>query len=331
MSITITGGFTMAGGGFTLVGPPSEATAGWYGGGFSGPPYARTSTVARIIFATDTATPTTRGPLSATRYNLAGTGTLSYGWYGGGNTPTVLSSVDRITFASDTSTAAVRGPLSAGRYNFTATSDSTTYGWFIAGFDGGSILSVIDRITFATDTATASVRGPVSASVYNSASTTDSSTYGWFNYGRNSSSPARLSTVARITYATDTNSPTVRGPLSAIKLKIAATGTSAYGWYAGGTEPTGGSSISTVDRIDYSNDTATASVRGSLTAPQLNFAASTDGTTYGWFAGGGPSLFSSVSRITYANDTATASLRGPLTSSIYGISAAGDSTYGWFG
>ena len=61
-------------------------------------------------------------------------------------------------------------------------------------------------------------------------------------------------------------------------------------------------------------------------------AASTDGTTYGWFGGGGPGGNNSlVQRITFANDTATASLRGPLSSSRYGISAAGDSTYGWFG
>jgi len=321
MPVTITAGITFSGGGLTMSLPPSVATAGWFGGGFSGPPYARTSTVARITFATDTATPTTRGPLSATRYKPAATGTLSYGWYGGGNTPAALSSVDRITFASDTSTAAVRGPLSSAKYSLTATTDNTTYGWFIAGFLGGpysgGLLSTIDRITYATDTDTASVRGPVSASVYAGAATTNT-TYGWFSYGRDAS--IAVSTVARITYATDTNSPTVRGPLSAATYQIAATGTTSYGWYAGG-RGFASPEVTTINRIDYSNDTAIASVRGPLTIVMTRQAASTDGTTYGWF-GGGSNSYSAVMMITYATDTATVTTRAPFSPGATGMAAS---------
>jgi len=80
-----------------------------------------------------------------------------------------------------------------------------------------------------------------------------------------------------------------------------------YGWFGGGR---GGSNLSTVDRIDYSNDTATASLRGPLSAARYLLAA-TGTSTYGWF-GGGSGPFSTVDRIDYSNDTATASLRGPL-------------------
>ena len=48
--------------------PPSEATAGWFGGGYS--PFS--SEVDRITYATDTATTSVRGPLSSARYGLAG-------------------------------------------------------------------------------------------------------------------------------------------------------------------------------------------------------------------------------------------------------------------
>ena len=96
-----------------------------------------------------------------------------------------------------------------------------------------------------------------------------------------------------------------------------------YGWFGGG--------ASTVDRIDYANDTATASVRGPLSAARYYLAA-TGTSAYGWFGGGlSPSIVSRVDRIDYANDTATASVRGPLSAARWGPAATGTSAYGWFG
>jgi len=54
----------------------------------------------------------------------------------------------------------------------------------------------------------------------------------------------------------------VRGPLSAARRELAATGTSNYGYFGGGGFP----AVSIVDRIDYSNDTVTAVQRGPLSA-----------------------------------------------------------------
>ena len=57
------------------------------------------------------------------------------------------------------------------------------------------------------------------------------------------------------------------------------------GYFAGGrTTPT---ALFTVERIDYSNDTATASVRGQLNTAQL-FAAATGNSSFGYHGGGGP-------------------------------------------
>lgn len=64
MSITITGGISFSGG-VGIVSPPAGATASWFGGG-GGP----ISSVGRITYATDTATASARGPLSAGRYAL---------------------------------------------------------------------------------------------------------------------------------------------------------------------------------------------------------------------------------------------------------------------
>ena len=73
---TITAGVSFSGG-FTFTEAPVENTAAWFGGGYwGGNPTGRLSSVQRIIFATDTATASTRGPLTLARYGLAAAGGL---------------------------------------------------------------------------------------------------------------------------------------------------------------------------------------------------------------------------------------------------------------
>jgi hypothetical protein len=157
------------------------------------------------------------------------------------------------------------------------------------------------------------------------AASTDYSTYGWFGGGYVPSLGVDLSTVERLTYATDTSGTSARGPLAVSKTYMATSSTITSGWFAGGRFPT----VATVSRITYATDTATASTRGPLTAATYRLAATGNGN-YGWFAGG-PGLGSGVNRIDYANDTATASLRGPLSSGREGFGGAGDgSNYGWY-
>ena len=55
MSLTITGGITLNGGGWTISPPPpSQPTASWFSG----------ATFDRITYATDTAASSIRGPLT---------------------------------------------------------------------------------------------------------------------------------------------------------------------------------------------------------------------------------------------------------------------------
>ena len=86
-------------------------------------------------------------------------------------------------------------------------------------------------------------------------------------------------------------------------------------WYGGGMN---GSFIamSTVCRITYTTDTATATTRGPLDSVRMN-GTSVGTLSYGWTGGGnggspGFPIYNSVNRITYATDTATASTRGSL-------------------
>ena len=164
MAIEIGPGWTIGGGITVSTPPPSEATAGWYAGGNQFPTIY--STIDRIIFATDTATASVRGPLSSGRYGFSGSGTVNNGWFFGGQTTTVVSTVDRITYATDTATASVRGPLNVGYSLLTASTDNSTYGWFGGGYTPAGSRSTVQRITYATDTATASVRGTLTQNNY---------------------------------------------------------------------------------------------------------------------------------------------------------------------
>ena len=315
MSVTFSGAFTFTGGGFTAtLAPPSTPTAGWFAGGQQSGPGSAINWVARMTFATDTATPTSRGPLNASVYGLASTGTLTDGWFGGGYSSSlgqVLSIVQRITYSTDTATASVRGPLAVIKYRMGATSDGTTYGWFGGGGGAYASGSTVNRIVYATDTATASVRGPLNASVYYNTAT-GSTSYGWFAGGKN---PV-ISSIDRIDYSSDTGTASVRGPLTVDNFWFAGavTDSTTYGWFAGG-GPGGAGATSIVTRITYANDTVTTTNRGSLASTRYaNSGTSTDGT-YGWFAAGGNPGFtylSTTTRITYANDTASSTDRGSL-------------------
>jgi hypothetical protein len=230
------------------------------------------STVDRITYATDTDTASVRGPLSLTCFNDSATSDgTTYGWFAIGFSNATVSTVTRITYATDTNTSTNRGPLSQARYGLTSTGTSS-YGWFMGGFAPG-VVSTVDRITYATDTATASARGPLSiASDYSGGAVTDSTTYGWLAIGFVGAPVYRVSTVNRITYATDTDIASVRGPLTATTYYTAAACDNTYGWFGGGYINLTVSS--TVTRITFANDTATSTNRGSLSLARVQPAGS---------------------------------------------------------
>ena len=309
MSITITGGISFSGGVGIVAPPPSEANAAWFTS-------IGTSNMQRITFATDTATASVRGKLSETRWQLGSVSTLDYGWWGAGFTNgspnDSTSRVDRMTFVNDTAVNSVRGPLTTTLCNHAASSNGTTYGWFGGGNPGINQprISTVTRIEYSNDTVVSTNRGPLSQPKRNLVASSNT-TSGWWGGGYNYTDQTYIySTVDRITYATDTATASVRGPLSIARYWLGGTGNANYGWFAGGATP-GFVIISTVDRITYATDTATASVRGPMSIARYYLSGSGN-TSYGWFGGGYPGPLSTVDRITYATDTATADVRGPL-------------------
>ena len=318
---------------------------GYFGGGNA--PGAR-STVDRVDYSNDTATASPRGPLSVARYAptasssranaipLKGPGilevavrlsdgtleTYNTGYFGGGQTPSIVSSVDRIDYSNDTAIASSKGSLSFTSRDLTATGNQN-FGYFGGGYTPNPF-STVSRIDYSNDTATASTKGPLSSQKLRTGATGNSS-FGYFGGGQNpAASPSNLSTVDRIDYSNDGAAASPKGPLSLARTALTATGNQDFGYFGGGELFT-----SIVDRIDYSNDTATASPKGPLSVASLRFGA-TGNSSFGYFAGGFNPTISAVSRIDYSNDTVAASPKGPLSAAKGYAAATGDSSFGYF-
>jgi hypothetical protein len=281
---------------------PQGTDFGYFGGGFPGP----VSKVERIDYSNDTATASTKGPLSAARRYFGATGNASFGYFiGGAASPssTRYSTVDRVDYSNDTPTAVAKGPLSLARFSLAATGNAD-FG-YVGGGKTPSSVSSVERIDYSNDTAATAPKGPLSAGRYN-VTATGNQNFGYFGGG---SHPV-VSTVDRIDYSNDTATASPKGPLSLAIRFLAATGNSSFGYFGGGFSSSTSATISTVDRIDYSNDTGTASTKGPL-GTAIERMGATGNTSFGYFGGGQPSR-STVDRIDYANDTATALAKGPL-------------------
>ena len=166
--------------------------------------------------------------------------------------------------------------------NFLAATGNIDFGYFGGGVFGGG--SIVDRVDYSNDTGTAPARGPLSRD------------HGYLAAASSRENALPLKGPGNL------EAPVAFGAL------IISQGTD-FGYYAKiGTGP-----VSTIDRIDYSNDTATAAEKGLLTVARYG-AGATGNASFGYFGGGytGDDSVSTVDRVDYSNDTATASPRGPL-------------------
>jgi hypothetical protein len=285
------------------------------------------SSIQRIDFSNDSANSVSRGNLVSPRYGGSSIGNIYYGWASNGFVPFPIQSslVDRIEYASDTNNAVVRA--TSVQKIYTVGVSNQNYGWIAVGQTGGNMaLSTVHRLDFSNDITALSTRG-TSNIARGVAFGVGNSVYGWIVAGRSQSPAENYSSIDRIDYANDSITAASRGNISSgSPFGGTASGNSIYGWVIGGYN-SGGTKISNIDRIDYSNDLAATSARGQLSLATSEQAAS-GSNTQGWAAGGGPSGFfesTYVNRIDYSNDTAIAQVRGNLTLAIY--SASGSSNY----
>ena len=277
---------------------------GYFAGG--GGNFPRVSTVSRLDYANDGVATSPKGPLIGVLDNTvagAGTGNVNFGYFQTNNGYQTTTQVSRVDYGNDTATALSKGPLTANCYMRSATGNSS-YGYFSGGYQWPVFnINTIDRIDYANDTATASPKGSLNPGVRRTVG------FSAREHGLpNSPSPKS------VTPATQLEPPSqVGGP--------------AYGYVAGGDY------TQQVSRIDYANDTATASPRGSLTSGRSR-AGGTGNTSYGYVTGGVETPVdptSKVDRIDYSNDSSTASPKGKLSAARKYLGSVGNANYGYTG
>ena len=211
----------------------------------------------RLDFANDTASQPAVGNFSvAVQYRSGAAGNKDYGyWFGGHNN---YSIIERVDYSNDSATTTTKGPMTANRYATAAVGNQSF------GYVGGSGLvgtTVIDRLDYSNDTATALARGNTGTNGgYKGA--VGNASFGYFAGGY---SPV-VSTITRLDYSNDTNNATPKGPLTTAKLQFSGTGNQSFGYFGGGFHPSAPSTYSTTERVDYSNDTATAVAKAPLLA-----------------------------------------------------------------
>ena len=201
-------------------------------------------------------------------------------------------------------------------------SGNTTDAWFGGGATPGAI-STVDRIIFSADTATAVAKGPLSLA-RGASPASGNSTDAWFGGG--AAGPAKVSTVDRIIFASDTATAVAKGPLSLARAYSGASSNSTDAWFGGGTTyPSVPGAKSTVDRIIFASDTATAVAKGPLSSARYGLAASGNAATNAWFGGGYDSSLAGASyivdKVIFASDTATAVAKGPLSATRYNLAS----------
>ena len=228
------------------------------------------SIVQGVTYANDTASATTVANLAEPVYRTySGMGNKTYGYQSGGQRPsnTGTSEIDRIEYASDTSTGLQKGNLASSRYLQTATGN-LSYGYVCGGSPPFQNNSLVQRVDYGNDTATATPKGPLHQGSRKLAATGTAS-YGYVAGGTNPD----LSSTTRIDYSNDTATSVQKGSMTVTRENFGAMSSPAYGYYTGGSMPWPQPSRSSTDRIDYSNDTATASPKGVLSVGVSYFSA----------------------------------------------------------
>jgi hypothetical protein len=200
----------VSGGASTLRGKGFK-TYGYFGGGKPAPaPFS--NTISRLDFSNETVS-NPGNNLPTARSNIAATSNNSYGYFGGGYSPTIISTISRLDFINET-LSDLGNNLPTARYALAATS-SSSYGYFGGGFSPPNI-NTISRLDFTNETT--SDPGNNLPTARRSLAATSSSSYGYFGGGR---TPTIINTITRLDFSSETlsdpgnNLPTARSNIAA--------------------------------------------------------------------------------------------------------------------
>ena len=234
----------------TCFGTSSGAATGNSNFGYTGGSYfgGDSTRVDRLDYSNDLSNTITRGGLSLARGRFSAAGNQNFGYFVCGISFTPGNSgtrVDRIDYSNDLNAASVRGSGLISRANSSSTANSN----FLYTSQGPSS---IERITFFNDLVLMTARGTTYTTGVTGGAATGNNNFGYFGGGQPGGVTSRID---RINYANDTANSVTRSNLSSPRARLTATGSSNFGYFISGIL----ASIArqtTVDRLDYSNDTS---------------------------------------------------------------------------
>lgn len=295
-----------------------NSNIGYSAGGDNSPSLSNPSNIDRIDFSNDTATLAIAyldggGNGNNQFFASASSGTHGY-WFGGDPNPgNTMSSIERLDYSNDTTNLSSIANFSNPSSDQAATS-SPAYAYIMGGYGP---VSTVNRLDFGNDTATPVAKGPLPYKTHLMPAATGTPAYGYMSGGYAPSAPywpgsGNISSTSRIDYDNDTNAAAPKGPLVEGVAWTSASGNADYGyWFGGGNAHSNNPSKSYTQRLDFSNDTATALYRGNFPGTRSENT-STGNASHGYNIGGGLnatgdniSNCSTVFKIDYSNDTST--------------------------
>ncbi|MDP3955831.1 MAG: hypothetical protein Q8Q18_01125 [bacterium] len=288
-----------------------QSTYGYFVGGQTGT--SAVATADRITYATGITAAHTASNLPAAKGYFGGlSDRVTYGYFGGGYAGSPVATTNRLTFSTGAVAANAASDLSVARYFAAHHSDGSTYGYFSGGV-GASALT--DRIVFSTSVTSSNTASNLIEPRYGAAGLSDGSTYG---YTLGGFSVTNKSNVDRLTYSTSTSAAQTASVLSSSRfLTRAVSDASLYGYILGGSTDGGSTTVTTTDRIVFSTSTISAHTAANLEVVQQSMAASSDGTAYGYVAGGNSagttaSVVATAHRITFSTGETAANAASNL-------------------
>ena len=312
---------------------------GYFAGGSFFPPLTRYDDIFRFQFSNETVSTLT----AVLNNNIQGTYTTQcpqYGYIAGGNsffTPDVYrSNIERLDFSNET--VQLMPNKIFGEFGFGGFSSSSTYGYMFCGINdtGTTSTSSMSRINFSNETVATVSPFPFDGWSFRrglsggqSQRPKGSRTYGYFGAGQTSVYDCIIN---RLDFSNETVSlPGNDLPQGRRTLK--AVSSSSYGYFGGGNEEPFVSSKfkSTVDRLDFSNETASAPGNNFLF--ERNEATALSSSSYGYFAGGQAQSIPytcTIDRLDFSNET-TSTPGNDLLKARRQLGAVSSSSYGYFG
>lgn len=225
---------------------------------------------------------------------------------GGSLGGTFYTRCDKTSFSSETTASTTTADLTVARNGLAAVGNPDLHGYYCGG-SSGPHLALTDKLTFASDTTAAATTANLSVVKSTPAGVSERSTKAYIAGGFTGATFATRSLVTdKLTFSGDTTAAATTANLSLARAQlVGVTEGASKGYFAGGITAAG-TAQATADLITYSTDSTAAQTTANLSTVRHSLHGFSDGSTFGWFAGGNTGsggASSIVDRVTFSTDT----------------------------